>query len=452
MKQLYELNLSTGADSETVRFGMRSFTFDAETGRALLNGKPYFMRGTNVCIFRFFEDPDRDILPWNNEWAIRLHQQFKDMHWNSIRYCIGPPPKRWYDIADSLGFLIQNEYPIWTGAGRYNDFYSAVTPERMAGEFRAWMSEYWNHPGVVIWDAQNESVTNVTGKAIKQVRDMDLSGRPWDNGWSAPVSEHDPIESHPYLFRRYFKGNPRVDAPSEKGPLADLLHSPLVPDNGPNQHDPPPTGRYKNPIIINEYAWLWLNRDGSTTTLTDRVYDAAFGKDLTTEQRFNIFARHLGILTEYWRAHRKAAAVMHFCGLGYSRPREPRGQTSDHFIDIKNLTYEPQFVKYVKPAFSPVGLMIHFWDKTIFPGAEKEIEVYVINDTGTDWQGKLTLQIQQEGQQVTGQEREITVQALEREIIKFEIIMPSETGNYQLTAKINFQNEPVISMREFIIE
>ena len=112
---LYELTLSTGADDKIVRFGMRSFSFDTKTGRAMLNMKPYFMRGTNVCIFRFFEDPDRELLPWNNDWITRLHQQFKSMYWNSIRYCIGLPPERWYDIADSLGILLQNEYPVWTG-------------------------------------------------------------------------------------------------------------------------------------------------------------------------------------------------------------------------------------------------------------------------------------------------------------------------------------------------
>ena len=45
---LYELTLSTSADAKTVRFGMRSFSFDANTGRALLNEKPYFMRGTKI--------------------------------------------------------------------------------------------------------------------------------------------------------------------------------------------------------------------------------------------------------------------------------------------------------------------------------------------------------------------------------------------------------------------
>jgi hypothetical protein len=42
---------------------MRSFRFDPETKRAMLNGKPYFMRGTNVCIYRFFEDDARGAAP-----------------------------------------------------------------------------------------------------------------------------------------------------------------------------------------------------------------------------------------------------------------------------------------------------------------------------------------------------------------------------------------------------
>jgi beta-galactosidase/beta-glucuronidase len=110
---LYQLEVTTGADTLRSRFGMRSFRFDKESGRALLNGKPYIMRGTNVCIYRFFEDSQRADKPWRMEWVRRLHQKFKSMHWNSIRYCIGFPPEIWYEIADEEGFLIQDEFPIW---------------------------------------------------------------------------------------------------------------------------------------------------------------------------------------------------------------------------------------------------------------------------------------------------------------------------------------------------
>ena len=51
-----------------------------------------------------------------------------------------------------------------------------------------------------IWDAQNESVTEETGKAIQAVRGLDMSNRPWDNGYGSAQSPGDSFESHPYLF------------------------------------------------------------------------------------------------------------------------------------------------------------------------------------------------------------------------------------------------------------
>jgi beta-galactosidase len=443
---LYQLVLSTGADEKTVRFGMRSFAFDPETGRAMLNGKPYFMRGTNVCIYRFFEDPDRNGLPWEEQWAIKLHNRFREMNWNSIRYCIGFPPERWYEIADSLGFLIQDEYPVWTS---YNQekIYPHITAEHLANGYRAWMTERWNHPCVAIWDAQNESVTPIIGEAIGLVRGLDLSDRPWENGWSAPQSVDDPVESHPYLFTRYFS-----EKPSEKGALYDLLSIVRIPDNDANQHDPAKDGqRYPNPPLINEYGWLWLNRDGSTTTLTDQIYEVAFGPDLTREQRIYIYTRYLGMLTEYWRAQRNCAGVLHFCGLGYSRPQEPRGQTSDNFIDIENLEFEPSFVKYVKSAFSPVGIMINFWENSAQAGERKEIEIVAINDLESGWEGVLRLAVRNGEKEISAREARLNLEAYGRVTHLFEIEFPPEAGDYQLVAEIEVGGEPVKSIREFSI-
>ena len=112
---LYELETSTGADTLRTRFGMREFRLDHETGRAMLNGRPYFLRGSNVTLYRFFEDPQCADRPWREDWVRRLHRAFKGMHWNALRYCIGFPPESWYRIADEEGMLIQDEFPIWQG-------------------------------------------------------------------------------------------------------------------------------------------------------------------------------------------------------------------------------------------------------------------------------------------------------------------------------------------------
>jgi hypothetical protein len=435
---MYELYMNTGGDDKRIRFGVRSFHFDKDKGIALLNGKPYYMRGTNVCILRFFEDPQRGSLPWDYSWVIRLHTKFKAMHWNSMRYCIGFPPERWYEIADSVGFLIQDEFPLWWSLRN-------VKANHLVREYTEWMKERWNHPCVVIWDAQNETVTEETGRAIQSVRNLDLSNRPWDNGWSPPQAESDGMETHPYLMD-YLT---RVDG-TNKAPWTDLYTTIRIPMNGPSDRSPLPGGRqYPNPIIINEYEWLWLNRDGSPTTLTESVYNQLLGNNSTRDQRYECYARILAMDTEYWRAHRKCAGVMYFTGLGYSRTTSPRGQTCDNFIDVRNLIFEPNFERLMKPAFAPVGLMMDIWDARYKKNTDLTIPVYVFNDTYSDFTDTLKLTIIRDNKPLKEISQSITVKSLGREIFNIKFTMPDATGKYKLIAMIREGSETVISEREF---
>jgi len=225
------------------------------------------------------------------------------MHWNSIRYCIGFPPELWYEIADEEGFLIQDEFPIWLlGKAPENPKAEKIIPE-----YTEWMRERWNHACVVIWDGQNESVTVETGKAIGAVRHLDLSDRPWENGWAPPQKSTDFVEAHPYLFIKGWQGK-------EGFRFKDIANVSGVPHLRAAQK------KLNVPIIINEYAWLWLTRDGEPTCLTDKVYAGLLGPDSTVEQRRVLYAKYLAAMTEFWRCHRECAGVLHFCGLTYSRP------------------------------------------------------------------------------------------------------------------------------------
>jgi hypothetical protein len=434
---LYELRLSTGGDAVKVRFGMRSFSFDAKTKRAVLNGKPYIMRGTNVCVYRFFEDENRKDLPWRADWVRKLHQQFKTMHWDAIRYCIGFPPEIWYDIADEEGFLIQDEFPIWLlGKAPENPKAEKIIPE-----YTEWMRERWNHPCVVIWDAQNESFTDQTGKALQAVRHLDLSKRPWENGWSEPQGPGDFVESHPYLFIRSW---------SQKKPfrLSELAKHSGVPDLNPRQK------KLNVPIIINEYCWLWLNRDGSPTCLTDKVYESILGPNSTVDQRRMVHARYVAALTEFWRCHREAAGVLHFCGLGYSRagdkPRPEGGATSDHFIDLENLVFEPKIAEYVGEAFNPVGVMLDFWAEEVPCAEKRQIKVFTINDRYEDWSGTVQLRIMRGSEQIGPESQPCRIPALGRTILTFATEMPAEPGSYTMIAQlVHGGDKPVRSLRDF---
>jgi beta-galactosidase len=73
-------------------------------------------------------------------------------------------------------------------------------------QYKDWMRDNWNHPSVVIWDAQNETRHDALSTIIREVRGLDLSNRPWENGYNLPVGPDDPVEDHPYLFGRLGRG------------------------------------------------------------------------------------------------------------------------------------------------------------------------------------------------------------------------------------------------------
>jgi beta-galactosidase len=438
---LYELTVSTGADACQTRFGLRSFSFEPGGKYALLNGKRYFLRGSNVTIYRFFEDGERGDKPWREEWVRRLHEKVKSMHWNALRYCIGFPPDFWYDIADEVGILIQDEFPIWTLSEDPEKLESA----RIVPEYTAWMRERWNHPSVVIWDAQNESSIGATGEALRAVRHLDLSRRPWENGWAEPQDPGDCVEAHPYLMIGLY--NPAWGGRDFTG-MKDMVRVSGVPPLNAAQ------GKLKVPIIINEYAWLWLTREGQPTCLTGPVYDKLLGPNATIEQRRQFFARTLAAKTEFWRTHRECAGVLHFCVLGYSRPGDkPRpegGATSDHWVDVERLELEPHFEREMRDAFSPVGIMLDFWADEVEPGAEtRSVQVRVINDLEREWRGRVVVRVVKGDRTVARQVQRCRLEGLGREILTFAPEWPRTTGEYTLVAELDGRGPTVRSLRDF---
>jgi beta-galactosidase len=430
---LYELIVRTAGDESSTRFGMREFRFDPSTKKALLNGKPYFMRGSNITLYRFFEDPQCKDLPWKASWVRDLHKSFKQFHWNSLRYCIGLAPEEWYRIADEEGILIQDEFPIWYGGPGWNVWPEGLHTGEIAREYTEWMQERWNHPSVVIWDASNETVcnngkTDETADAVSLVRSLDLSHRPWDNSYSKRREPGDVFESHPYHFY------------DSKFKLSNLTSADSIPAGNVEKND----GQF--PVVNNEYGWLWLNRDGSPTTLTKELYKNLLGDSSTVEQRRHVYAMYTAAETEFWRCHRQCAAVMHFTALGYSRPD---GQTSDHFTDVASLTYDGEFLKYMPDAFSPVGLMLDEWGLPIRSDSTHQFRVVAINDLGEPWGGAVRVQIL-DGDKVAAQSSiQASLPAYGRTELLIPCNVPAISGTYTVIALLEIAGEkPVRSVRE----
>jgi hypothetical protein len=377
---LYVLKSSTGGDSVNTRFGMREFRFDAATKRAYLNGKIYYLRGSNITLHRFLEDPLCKDLPWKDQWVHKLLGDLpKKMHWNYFRFCIGPVPDRWLDICDEVGLLVQNEFFVWTGGpGWYEGYSRTYDSEEMIRQYKDWMRDNWNHPSVAVWDANNETKDAMFGEQIiPAVRPLDLSQRPWENSYNPPADPNDPVEDHPYLM-----------AGGNFGTLTFKMSDLETRDGSPAADALPTT---TNPPLVNEYGWLWLNRDGSPTRLTERVYSQLMGDNTTARERLDMWAYLLAGKSEYWRAHRKYAGIIHFVYLTCSYPGV---YTSDHFRDVTNLELDPAFADYVAEAFKPLGVYINFFQPTLNAGEQHVFKVMMVNDDAQAVAGNLVLSLE----------------------------------------------------------
>jgi hypothetical protein len=440
---LYVVESKTGGDSVTTRFGMREFRFDAATKRAYLNGKIYYLRGSNITLHRFFEDPLCKDLPWQEAWVRKLLGDLpKKMHWNYFRFCIGPVPDRWLDICDEEGLLIQNEFFVWTGGpGWYKGYSRTHDADEMIRQYKDWMRDNWNHPSVAVWDANNETRDSIFGdRIIPAVRALDLSDRPWENSYNPPAGPNDPVEHHPYLMISGHRDKLKFS-------MTNLETMDGKPGKGALPSD-------TNPPLINEYGWLWLNRDGSPTLLTSNVYAQLMGTNVTVRERLDMYAYLLGAKTEFWRAHRQYAGIIHFVYLTCSYPGV---YTADHFADVTKLKLDPAFADYMGEAFKPLGVYLNFFQPTLAAGTTRPYKVMLVNDAATPATGKLNLTFEDaRGKTAASVTQGFSLKEQGDQSLEIALTAPAAPGRYLLKAAAQPTGKgaarPTISRRWVVIE
>ena len=392
---LYVIETSTDGDSVQTRFGMREFHFDPATKRAYLNGRIYYLRGSNIALHRFFEDPASNNLPWDDAWVRRLLGTVpKQMHWNYFRFTIGPVPQHWLDVCDEEGLMVQYEFGVWTGWGWYKEqgYSRTYNADETTRQFKDWMRDNWNHPSVVVWDAANETRNDIFDtQVVPAVRGLDLSHRPWEDSYNPPGSPGDVEEFHGYFFDKEEDGKPvfhMTDLENMDGaPVAVGLDTPV------------PSA--KNAVIINEYDGFWLNRDG--TPKNANLYNYLIGANATPRQRFDEQAYLVAGLTEYWRARRQMAGVDNFVYLTSDVSGAP---TTDNWAELKKLELDPAFADYVREAFKPLGVYINFFHPTLTTGTMHQFGVKMINDYDQPLAGQLILTLEtRDGKVLTKSER-----------------------------------------------
>ena len=424
------------ADTYTVKFGMRDFS---ASGRSfMLNGNRYFLRGTNITIQRFLEDPDCGNLIWDKEWVKKLLIDIpKSINWNAMRICVGIVPDFWYDLCDEYGIVLQNEWFYWQNHG---------WDEQMRKEYTDWVWSDGNHPSIIIWDAINENKDSYIGNTlIPELKQLDPT-RIWDAGYMTfedMGKNNEMNEVHPYRALTLMPADEVKDY-FEKYPydLGDL-------DNWNDFRDILSAGV---PQLVNEYGWIWLWRDGRPSKLTVNNYNYFMGENATSDQRRELQAYWLQLETEWLRSERSIAGVLAFCYLTNNY-----GFTGDWFINnIKDLEISPT-LKWFKHCFAPQAVFINLVDQRYMkhpapckPGSDLLFNLVGVNDYDYPATGKVALKlINSKGEIVVQQDTTIHIDPSMKKILPCMIKLPKENGGYLLVAEYfpDGKNQPVISRR-----
>jgi beta-mannosidase len=125
-------------------FGFRQIELDRETMIWKINGQRLFLRGTNYIGSLYLSEMDRDKFGYDL-------QMMKDAHINAIRvhaHITGPD---FYDMADEMGLLVWQDFPLQWGYTDSEQF--IVEARRQAAEM---VSGLYNHPSIFVWCGHNE--------------------------------------------------------------------------------------------------------------------------------------------------------------------------------------------------------------------------------------------------------------------------------------------------------
>jgi hypothetical protein len=161
----------------------------------------------------------------------------------------------------------------------------------------------------------------------------------------------------------------------------------------------------------------------------------------------------LGGETEFWRAYRHYAGVLHFVYLTAS---DPKGFTSDHFSDIKKLELHPEFFKAMEQAFNPLGVYLSFWHPALNTGERHDFRISMVNDEDRTRQGKLRLSFTDAaGNESAAEEVPFSLGPLGGESYVVNLKAPETPGSYSLQAiatPTDDSGHPTISHRDVVLQ
>jgi len=170
-----------GAGGEALKFGIRSFSFDAEKG-FVLNGKKILING--ACVHH--DDGVLGAMAFDDA-EIRKVKQMKEAGFNLIRTSHNPTTRAFLDACDSIGMLVIDEaFDGWRTQKNPYD-YSTLIDSCYREDIHAMVKRDINHPSVISWSIGNEVIERKDIRVIYTARQMKKAIQEIDN--TRPVTE-----------------------------------------------------------------------------------------------------------------------------------------------------------------------------------------------------------------------------------------------------------------------
>ena len=458
------------SDEKAVTFGMRDFKAVERTFH--LNGEQIHMLGSTITLNRFFEDNDRGSLPWDKEWVEKLFIEIpKSLGWNGFRICIGILPDFWYDLADEHGLLLQNEYPMWNLRGRDMQYMK---------EYSDWVWSDGNHPSIVIWDAMNEQKQDYIGNVvIPALKQLDPT-RIWDAGYMSTedldVNEMDEIHWYP-LGHGWWFTDEAVQARRKSFRFGNLHYKNYrLGDASFNS----------SPMILNEYGWLWLNRDGIHSAIRTEgnfvsknitpskinyeyyepdgtqlysgrdIYDYYLGPEATPDERWDFQAYLLAIEGEVLRSARIFSVIFSFVYL-----TDNGGYTGDWFKHhIRDLD-PAQALLMQYHTHKSFAVFIDLEDGRYLkdpihyqPGSLLSLILFGVNDSNRKQEGNVEVKVMDyKGEVISSQSSPVEIDPFWQAAIPISVQIPATEGGYMLLSELDDGSGKTaqVSRRYFIV-
>ena len=127
----------------------------------------------------------------------------------------------------------------------------------------------------------------------------------------------------------------------------------------------------------------------------------------------------------------------------YLTASDPKGFTSDNFLDLKTLRLEPHLSEAMERAFNPLGVYLNFWHDKMSAGEARYYTVAMVNDEDRPRAGKLRLSFKDaEGRERSATEIPFAIGPLGAQSYNLKLESPDTPGLYSLQATAAPRDDP----------